>query len=94
MSEQHQMALALFEELAPKDLSICDAPDEVGYNRSDVFLDLTDLSLAGRRAIDVAYFIVAQSWTENKYFTRKAETEYITYIVDIEVLQMAHELYK
>lgn len=83
-SSNAQLALSLFEELVPKELKISDAPTEVGYNRANVFLDLLDLSLLGRRAIDVAYFIVAQCGLNNKYFSRYPKEDYVTYVVDLE----------
>lgn len=54
------MALALFEDFAPISKSIADAPAEVGFIRNNILVEIEDLSLATRRALDAAYFIVSQ----------------------------------
>lgn len=81
-----QMALALFEDLAPNDVSIDKAPTEIGYHRADFFLDLDGMSLSARRALDVAYFLVAQTDTgkPNPYYARHTQGEFTTYVVDLE----------
>ncbi len=56
----HQLALALFEDMAPAGTGIEDAPLAVGFQRNNIFLDIADLGLSARRAIDVAYFIAAE----------------------------------
>ncbi|MFY2597370.1 replication initiation protein [Achromobacter xylosoxidans] len=55
-----QLALALFAELAPAGAGVEDAPPSVGFQRNNIFIDIADLSLSARRAIDVAYFIAAE----------------------------------
>lgn len=55
-----QLALALFAELAPVGGSIADVPGDIGFQRNNIFLDISDLSLCARRAIDVAYFLAAE----------------------------------
>jgi hypothetical protein len=54
-----QLALVLFETLAPEGKSVDSAPRALGFRRSNAFVRIVDLSLAGRRLIDVAYFLVA-----------------------------------
>lgn len=60
MNNTHQLALALFEDMAPIGEPINRAPSDIGFHRNNIFFDIAHLSLSGRRAIDVAYFIVAQ----------------------------------
>lgn len=81
-----QMALALFDDLAINNLTIDNAPTEIGYHRADFFLDLDGMSLSGRRALDVAYFLVAQTETglDNPYYTRHTQGEFTTHVVDLE----------
>jgi replication initiator protein len=55
-----QMSLELFEDMFPEGLSISESSKEIGYQRNNVFIDITDLGIAARRLIDAAYFIVAQ----------------------------------
>jgi len=59
-SDAHQLALALFEDFAPLSKSIADAPSEIGFSRNNILVEIEDLSLATRRALDAAYFIVSQ----------------------------------
>lgn len=61
VESSQQLALSLFAELAPADLNIDQAPDSIGFQRNNIFVDIADLSLSARRAIDVAYFIAAES---------------------------------
>jgi hypothetical protein len=42
-----------------KSKSITSAPTSLGYRRNNALVQIVDLSLAGRRLLDVAYFIVA-----------------------------------
>lgn len=76
-----QLALELFADFAPRGQMISASPTEIGFNRANLFLDVQDLSLAGRRAIDVAYFIVAQAELDDRYFSRQESN---TYTVDLE----------
>jgi hypothetical protein len=55
-----QMSLELFEDMFPEGLSISESTKEIGYQRNNVFIDITDLGIAARRLIDAAYFVVAQ----------------------------------
>lgn len=59
-SASQQLALALFEDLAPRGEGVEKAPKDLGFRRSNAFIKITDLSLAGRRLVDVAYFLVAE----------------------------------
>ncbi len=59
-SASQQLALALFEDFAPRGQSVMEAPKDLGFRRSNAFVKIIDLSLAGRRLIDVAYFLVAE----------------------------------
>lgn len=55
-----QMTLAIYEELFPLGVSISDAPTEIGFRRNSLFLDIYELGIVARRALDAAYFIVSQ----------------------------------
>lgn len=59
MNDSRQLALVLFDTLAPEGRSVDSAPKALGFRRSNAFVRIVDLSLAGRRLIDVAYFLVA-----------------------------------
>lgn len=51
-----QLAFDLFTNLAPGGIE--NTPRKVGFQRNNIFVNITDLGLSARRAIDVAYFIV------------------------------------
>jgi hypothetical protein len=55
-----QMALALFADYSPTDRGVDDAPLDLGFRRNNALIKIVDLSLAGRRMIDVAYFLAAE----------------------------------
>jgi len=55
-----QMTLAIYEELFPLGVAISDAPTEIGFRRNSLFLDIYELGIVARRALDAAYFIVSQ----------------------------------
>jgi hypothetical protein len=56
----HQMSFELFEDMVSSSLDITASPKEIGFQRNNVFVDTTDLSVTARRAVDAAYFVVAQ----------------------------------
>lgn len=55
-----QLALTLFNALEPLGESIEKADASLGYRRNNILVDIVDLGLVARRAIDAAYFLVAQ----------------------------------
>lgn len=59
-SMSRQMALALFADYSPTDRGVDDAPLDLGFRRNNALIKIVDLSLAGRRMIDVAYFLAAE----------------------------------
>jgi len=63
-----QMSLALFEDMFPDGLSITESSKEIGFQRNNVFIEITDLGIAARRFIDAAYFIVAQEETAAPHY--------------------------
>jgi hypothetical protein len=63
-----QMSLALFEDMFPEGLPINEASQEIGYQRNNVFVDITDLGVTARRLVDAAHFIVAQEPVSPKYY--------------------------
>ncbi|HEX7912090.1 MAG TPA: replication initiation protein [Paraburkholderia sp.] len=63
-----QMSLELFEEMMASDTPITESPKEIGYQRNNVFIDITDVGVTARRLLDAAHFIVAQEPTSPKYY--------------------------
>jgi len=56
----HQLALRLFSDYSAMDKGVEDAPPDLGFRRNNALVKIVDLSLAGRRLIDVAYFLAAE----------------------------------
>lgn len=79
---QQQLALALYESLAPQGKGIEDAPIEIGYAKARVFLDTRGMNLSGRRALDVIYFLASQAG-ETKYVTHYNKDGDTYYLVDL-----------
>lgn len=77
---QLQMALDVCNSLAPVEETIDKSPQETGFRKDNTLLEITGLSPAAQRAVDVAYFIVAQNADENElYYSDKP----YTYSVDL-----------
>ncbi|WP_025140900.1 replication initiation protein [Achromobacter sp. DH1f] len=55
-----QLAISLFSELEQHGATAESLPASVGFHKNNLFINIVDLSLAARRAIDVLYFITAQ----------------------------------
>lgn len=56
----HQLALTLFSDYSAMDKGVEEAPPDLGFKRNNALVKIVDLSLAGRRLIDVAYFLAAE----------------------------------
>lgn len=59
MDQPNQLALMLFDTLAPEGKGVIEAPTALGYHRSNAFIRISNLSLAARRLVDVSHFFVA-----------------------------------
>lgn len=59
-SASRQLALALFADLSQRDEGVEQAPADLGFRRNNALINISDLSLAGRRLVDVAHFIAAE----------------------------------
>jgi hypothetical protein len=55
-----QLALALFADDTHRENGVALAPTDLGFKRDNAFVKIVDLSLAGRRLVDVAYFLAAE----------------------------------
>lgn len=60
VSSQEQLALSLFSTLGAVGETVSQASKDLGYRRNNILIDIQDVGLLGRRAVDVAYFLVAQ----------------------------------
>lgn len=61
-SPEQQLALQLFADLIPNKISIANSPTDIGFNISQVLVDLKDLTLLAKKALMGCYFLAA---TEN-----------------------------
>lgn len=60
VESSQQLALSLFEQLATVGAGVDQVPTPVGFQRNNVFVEIEDLSVTARRALDVMYFIAAE----------------------------------
>jgi len=74
-----QLALDIFSSLEPTEQGIAESPQEIGFRKNNLFLEITGLGLTARRAIDVAYFIVSQPKDDNDLYE---ESHAYRYVVD------------
>lgn len=58
-SPEQQLALQLFADLMPSKTSIAKSPTDIGFNISQVLVDLKDLTLLARKALIGCYFLAA-----------------------------------
>ena len=63
-----QLSFELFEEMLGTDTPINESTKEIGYQRNNVFIDITDVGITARRLLDAAHFIVAQEPTTPKVY--------------------------
>lgn len=63
-----QLALALFSDFSLSDRGVVEAPMDLGFRRNNALVKIVDLSLAGRRLIDVAYFLAAEDTELHKEY--------------------------
>lgn len=57
----HQLALSIFEDVGLMDVAVADAPVDFGFEKSDELIDVPEMSLVCRRAINAIHFIVAEN---------------------------------
>lgn len=67
-SASQQLVLALYTDLSLRDEGVDKAPAELGFRRSNAFVKIVDLSLSGRRMVDVAHFIASEDETIHKEY--------------------------
>lgn len=58
-SHEQQLALQLFADLMPSKTSISKSPTDIGFNISQVLVDLKDLTVLARKALIGCYFLAA-----------------------------------
>ncbi len=56
-----QLALDIFRDIRLTDSSITDVQKEIGYNKSNLLIDVSDLSLVARRVLNGCYFLAAEN---------------------------------
>lgn len=54
-----QVQQSLFEEMLAANMPITESPQDVGFNRNNICLDIRDLGLVSLRGLDALYFLVS-----------------------------------
>ena len=57
----HQLALAMFSDFGINDVKISESPADFGFQKSDALINVADLSLVSRRAINALHFIASEN---------------------------------
>lgn len=52
--------LSLIDDLMSSAIPITQSPQDIGFHRNNLFIDIRDLGLGARRALDALYFLVSQ----------------------------------
>lgn len=60
-SVPQQLALNIFNDLSLIDTPITDVQKDIGYNKSNLLIDVSDLSLVARRVLNGCYFLAAEN---------------------------------
>lgn len=60
-SVPQQLALDIFRDLSLTDTSITDVQKDIGYNKSNLLIDVSDLSLVARRVLNGCYFLASEN---------------------------------
>lgn len=60
----HQLALAMFSDFGINDVKISESPADFGFQKSDALINVADLSLVSRRAINALHFIASENATK------------------------------
>jgi len=62
-----QLALNIFSDLSLVTVPITDVQKDIGYNKSNLLIDVSDLSLVARRVLNGCYFLASESPQQDYY---------------------------
>ena len=66
-TKQYQLALDVFEEIGQSSVSINDAAQEISFLKSKQLIDVSDLSLLSKKALNVCHFLAAGMGDQELY---------------------------
>jgi plasmid replication initiation protein len=75
-----QMVFQLFQEMFATDQAITEANHEIGYNKSNVLIDVSDLTMLSRRAVNACHFIAAQDPEKSDLF--EVDLDYFKWLIN------------
>lgn len=88
-SPQQQLALNLFNEFKSDGKSISEAQVEIGYAKNNFFIDVSELGLISKRALNACHYIAATSDPDEKgvYSVRD---DYFRFLINYESNNLTH----
>lgn len=88
-SPQQQLALNLFNEFKSDGKSISEAQVEIGYAKNNFFIDVSELGLISKRALNACHYIAATSEPDEKgvYTVRD---DYFRFLINYESNNLTH----
>lgn len=82
-----QLALDIFRDLSLTDTSITDVQKDIGYNKSNLLIDVSDLSLVARRVLNGCYFLASENPKPDYY---DLPVEFFKWLINYDSRNHAH----
>lgn len=85
--EAQQLALQIFSEMRSADLPITASNHEIGYKKANVLIDVADVGIVARRAINACYFIAAKNPGQTHY---DVDREFFKWLMNFDSNNYSH----
>lgn len=82
-----QLALDIFSDLSLITVPITDVQKDIGYNKSNLLIDVSDLSLVARRVLNGCYFLATESPQQDYY---DLPVEFFKWLINYDSRNHAH----
>ena len=86
-SISQQLALEIFSDLDLITTPITDVQKDIGYNKSNLLIDVSDLSLVARRVLNGCYFLAAENPQQDYY---DLPVEFFKWLINYDSRNHAH----
>jgi hypothetical protein len=86
-SVPQQMALDIFSDLSLIATPITEIQKDIGYNKSNLLIDVSDLSLVARRVLNGCYFLAAENPQQSYY---DLPVEFFKWLINYDSRNHAH----
>lgn len=86
-SVPQQLALEIFNDLSLISTPISEVQKDIGYNKSNLLIDVSDLSLVARRVLNGCYFLAAENPQQDYY---DLPVEFFKWLINYDSRNHAH----